>query len=135
MNLNTFNEMPPDLQEVMLSASRVQNLDLSALTIPTDARGRKVLADGGMETIMIPDEDLKQAADWCWERFVGMRGKVPHIDKMIDIYTEARKLYADYYGPKRLPSWGSLSLSPTTGDRPDVTRGDAPRMVRRRAQS
>src|SRR3546814_10769089 len=30
MNLNTFNEMPPDLQEVMLSASRVQNLDLSA---------------------------------------------------------------------------------------------------------
>ncbi|MFN4089520.1 MAG: TRAP transporter substrate-binding protein DctP [Alphaproteobacteria bacterium] len=103
MNLKTFNEMPPDLQEVMMSAARVQNLDISALTIPTDARGRQVLADGGMETIMIPDEDLKEAAEWCWERFVSMKGKVPHIDKMIEIYTEAKALHAAYYGPKRLP--------------------------------
>ncbi|MET4698260.1 TRAP-type mannitol/chloroaromatic compound transport system substrate-binding protein [Constrictibacter sp. MBR-5] len=104
MNLKTFNEMPPDLQEVMLSASRVQNLDISALTIPTDARGRKVLEEGGMETIMMSDEDLKQAADWCWERLLSKKGQVPHIDKMIDIYTEAKKLHKAYYGPKRLPT-------------------------------
>lgn len=104
MNLKTFNEMPPELQEVMLSASRVHNLDLSALTIPTDARGRKKLADGGMETIMMPDEELKKAADWCWNRFLSMKGKVPHIDKMIEIYTEARELHKNYFGPKRLPT-------------------------------
>jgi TRAP-type C4-dicarboxylate transport system substrate-binding protein len=104
MNLKTFNEMPPDLQEVMISASRVQNLDISALTIPTDARGRKTLADGGMETIMIPDEDLKQAAEWCWNRFVSLKGKVPHIEKMIEIYTQAKELHNAYYGPKRLPT-------------------------------
>jgi TRAP-type C4-dicarboxylate transport system substrate-binding protein len=103
MNLKTFNEMPKDLQEVMLSAARVHNLDLSALTIPTDARGRKRLADGGMETMIMPDDELTKAAEWCWNRFLSMRGKVPHIDKMIDIYTEARQLYKNYYGPKRLP--------------------------------
>lgn len=104
MNLKTFNEMPKDLQEVMLSASRVHNLDLSALTIPTDARGRKRLADGGMQTMMMPDEELKKAADWCWNRFLSMKGKVPHIDKMIEIYTEARELHKNYFGPKRLPA-------------------------------
>ena len=103
MNMKTFREMPPDLQEVMLSAARVHNLDLSAMTIPTDARGRKKLADGGMQTMVMPDDELIKAAEWCWNRFVSMRGKVPHIDKMIDIYTEARELYKNYYGPKRLP--------------------------------
>lgn len=103
MNLRTFNEMPEDLQEVMLSAARVHNLDIAALTIPTDARGRKALADGGMETMIMPQEELNKAAEWCWNRFVGMRGKIPHIDKVIDIYTEARQLYKDYYGPKQLP--------------------------------
>ena len=104
MNLKTFNEMPPDLQEVMLSAARVKNLDISALTIPTDVRGRKRLAEGGMETIMMPDDELKKAADWCWNQFISKRGKMPHIDKMIDIYTEAREMYKNYYGPKRLPA-------------------------------
>jgi TRAP-type mannitol/chloroaromatic compound transport system substrate-binding protein len=104
MNLETFNEMPEDLQEVMLSSARVHNLDISALTIPTDARGRKALTDGGMETLIMPDEELKKAAEWCWERFVGMRGKDPFIDRMIDIYTEARELYSSYYGPKKLPA-------------------------------
>jgi TRAP-type C4-dicarboxylate transport system substrate-binding protein len=104
MNLKTFEDMPADLQEVMLSASRVHNLDLSALTIPTDARGRKKLTDGGMETMMMPDAELTKAADWCWNRFLSLRGKVPHIDKMIDIYTEARALHKAYYGPKRLPA-------------------------------
>jgi TRAP-type mannitol/chloroaromatic compound transport system substrate-binding protein len=103
MNLKTFNAMPPDLQEVMLSASRVHNLDIAALTIPTDARGREVLAKGGMETIFIPDDELIKAGKWCWDRFLGLRGKVPYADRMIDIYTKARDLYKAYYGPKQLP--------------------------------
>ena len=103
MNLNTYNEMPAHLQEVMLTAARVFNLDITALTIPTDARGRKVLADGGMETIMMPEDELREAASWCWEQFVSKRGTMPHIDKMIDIYTEARALHSAYYGPKQLP--------------------------------
>mgnify|MGYP002379165629 CR=1 FL=1 len=68
------------------------------------ARGRKRLADGGMQTMVMPDDELNKAAEWCWNQFVSKRGKVPHIDKMIDIYTEARQLYKNYYGPKRLPA-------------------------------
>ncbi len=104
MNLETFNEMPEDLQEVLLSAARVHNLDISALTIQADANGRKELAEGGMETIIMPDEELKKAEAWCWERFVSKRGTDPYIDKVIDIYTEAKELYKNYYGPKRLPT-------------------------------
>lgn len=103
MNLKTFNEMPPDLQEVMISASRVMNAELAAMTITTDARGRKKLAEGGMQTLMMPDDELNKAAEWCWNRFVGFKGKDPYIDKVIAIYTQARQLHKDYYGPKRLP--------------------------------
>jgi TRAP-type C4-dicarboxylate transport system substrate-binding protein len=103
MNQRVFNSMPADLQEVMISASRVMNCDISALTIPTDVRGRKRLSDGGMQTIMMPDDELVKAADWCWNRFIGMKGRMPHIDKVIEIYTNARQVYKDYYGPKRLP--------------------------------
>jgi TRAP-type mannitol/chloroaromatic compound transport system substrate-binding protein len=103
MNQRVFNSMPADLQEVMISASRVMNCDISALTIPTDVRGRKRLADGGMQTIMMPDDELVKAADWCWNRFISMKGRMPHIDKVIEIYTNARQVYKDYYGPKRLP--------------------------------
>lgn len=103
MNLSTYNEMPPHLQEVLHTAARVYNLDITALTIATDVRGRKVLAEGGMETIMMPADELKEAADWCWEQFVAKKGTMPHIDKMIEIYTQARDLYANYYGPKQLP--------------------------------
>ena len=70
MNLKTFNEMPPDLQEVMITASRTMNIELAAMTIATDARGRKKLAEGGMETIMMPDAELNKAAEWCWNRFL-----------------------------------------------------------------
>lgn len=103
MNLNTYNQMPADLQEVLLSAARVYNLDITAMTIPTDVRGRKVLADGGMKTIMMPENELREAAEWCWNEFTSKRGSMPHIDKMIDIYTAAREMYKAYYGPKQLP--------------------------------
>ena len=103
MNLKTYNEMPKDLQEVLLSAARVYNLDITALTVPTDARGRKILADGGMETILIPDAELKEAAQWCWNQFLSKRGTMPHIDKLIDIYTKALEMHKAYYGPKQLP--------------------------------
>lgn len=103
MNLDTFNEMPEDLQEVLLSAARVHNLDVAALTIPTDANGRRELAEGGMQTMIMSDEQLREAADWCWNRFVGLRGNDPYIDRVIDIYTEAKKLHEEYYGPKQLP--------------------------------
>ena len=62
----------------MISASRVMNCDISAMTITTDVRGRKTLADGGMQTLMMPDDELVKAADWCWNRFIGMKGKMPH---------------------------------------------------------
>ena len=103
MNLKTFNEMPPDLQEVMITASRTMNTELAAMTLSTDARGRKKLAEGGMQTLMMPDAELKKAAEWCWNQFLAKKGKDPFIDKVIDIYTQARQLHKDYYGPKQLP--------------------------------
>lgn len=103
MNLKTFNEMPPDLQEVMMTAARTMNTELAALTITTDARGRKKLADGGMQTHLMPDAELTKAAEWCWNQFVSKKGKDKHIDKLIEVYTQARQLHKDYYGPKRLP--------------------------------
>lgn len=104
MNLKAFNEMPPDLQEVLITASRTMNTELAAMTISTDARGRKKLADGGMQTLMMPDDELIKASEWCWNQFVSKKGKDKFVDKVIDIYTQAKQLHKDYYGPKRLPT-------------------------------
>jgi len=103
MNLKTLNEMPADLQEVMHTAARTMNTELAAMTITTDAGGRKKLAEGGMETLMIPDDELRAAAEWSWNRFLSLKGKDPYIDRLIDIYSNARQLHKDYYGPKQLP--------------------------------
>jgi TRAP-type C4-dicarboxylate transport system substrate-binding protein len=103
MNLKTFNAMPKDLQEVMLSASRIHNLDLSARTILTDAKARKVLADKGMETIFMPADELKKAEEWCWKKFISVKGKDPYVDRLIEVYAKARALHKAYFGPKRLP--------------------------------
>lgn len=103
MNLETFNEMPADLQEIMLSSARVHNLDVSALTIQTDAEGRRELAASGMETIFMADDELLKAKEWCWNTFLEARGEDPYIDRLIDIYIEARALHEEYFGPKRLP--------------------------------
>ena len=104
MNLKTFNEMPPDLQEIMITASRTMNTELAALTITTDVAGRKKLSDGGMKTHLMPDQELVKAAEWCWNQFVSKKGKDKYIDKLIEVYTQARQLHKDYYGPKRLPT-------------------------------
>ncbi|MEM1313809.1 MAG: TRAP transporter substrate-binding protein DctP [Pseudomonadota bacterium] len=103
MNMDKWNEMPEDLQEVLLAAARVYNLDFTSLTVAADARGRKILEEGGMQTLMIPDEELREAADWCWEQFTAKSGSMPYIDRMIDIYAQAREMHAGYYGPKQLP--------------------------------
>jgi TRAP-type C4-dicarboxylate transport system substrate-binding protein len=103
MNLKTFNEMPPDLQEVMLSASRIHNLDLSARTVQTDAKARKGLKEKGMETIFIPSDELRKAEEWCWNKFLQAKGKDPYIDRLIEVYTKAREIHKAYYGPKQLP--------------------------------
>ncbi|KPK92410.1 MAG: hypothetical protein AMJ94_04990 [Deltaproteobacteria bacterium SM23_61] len=103
MNLKTFKSMPPDLQEIMLSASRIHNLDVTSRTIVQDAKARKTLADKGMETIILPDGELKKAEEWCWNRFLQVKGKDPYIDRLIKVYTEARAYHKAYFGPKRLP--------------------------------
>jgi len=103
MNMDKFNEMPEDLQEVLMSAARVYNLDIGGMTVATDARGRQALLDGGMETLMIPDEELREASEWCWNQFTAKAGSMPYIDRMIDIYAQAREMHAAYYGPKQLP--------------------------------
>ena len=52
---------------------------------------------------MIPDDELRAAAEWSWNRFLSLKGKDPYIDRLIDIYSNARQLHKDYYGPKQLP--------------------------------
>ena len=46
---------------------------------------------------------LKEAAEWCWNQFLSKKGTMPHIDKLIDIYTKALAMHKAYYGPKQLP--------------------------------
>ena len=103
MNMDKWNELPEDLQEVLLAASRVYNLDFTSMTVAADGRGRQILAEGGMETLLIPDEELREAAEWCWEQFTAKAGTMPYIDRMIEIYGQAREMHAAYYGAKQLP--------------------------------
>ncbi len=103
MNLETFNEMPADLQAIMKAAARLTNAQMSAYTLVQDVKGRQELKDGGIEFIRMPDDELIKAKEWCWATFQDLKGEDPNIDKLIDIYTEYIELKALYFGPKRLP--------------------------------
>jgi TRAP-type C4-dicarboxylate transport system substrate-binding protein len=103
MNLETFNGMPEDLQEIMLSASRIHNLDIAALTIKEDVKGREELKAGGLEFIRIPDDELIKAKEWTWQRFKEEAADDPYIARLYDISVEAMKIKEAYYGPKRHP--------------------------------
>ncbi|MEM9840232.1 MAG: TRAP transporter substrate-binding protein DctP [Pseudomonadota bacterium] len=103
MNMDKWNELGEDLQQILLTAARCYNLDITAMTMEADGNGRKILEDNGMETLIIPDEELREASDWCYEQFNAKAGSMPYIDRMIDIYGRAREMHARYYGPKQLP--------------------------------
>jgi len=103
MNMDTFNEMPPDLQEIMVAAARLTNAQMSAYTLVQDVKGRQDLKAVGIEFIRMPDDELLKAKEWCWTTFVEKRGEDPYIDRLIDIYTEYMELKEQYFTPKRLP--------------------------------
>lgn len=103
MNLETFNEMPPDLQEIMVAASRLTNAQMSAYTFVQDVKGRQDLKAGGIEFLRMPDDELIKAKEWTWAKFMESRGIDPYIDRVIDIYSEFMELKEIYFTPKRLP--------------------------------
>jgi len=103
MNLDTFNEMPADLQAIMVAAARLTNAQMVAYTIVQDVKGRQDLAAGGMEFIRMPDSELLEAKEWTWAKFQESRGIDPYIDRVVDIYTEYMELKELYFTPKRLP--------------------------------
>ena len=104
MNLKKYEKMPADLQEILVAAGKVHNLDFVSRFIQTDSKARKLLAEKGMETITIPEDELRKAEEWCWNRFLQEKGKDKYVDRLIEVYTKARKLHKAYFGPKRLPA-------------------------------
>ncbi len=104
MNLKKLGKMPPDLQEILQSAAKVHNLDFTARTIRQDGAARQILAEKGMETITIPDDELKKAEKWCWNRFLQEKGKDKYVDRLMEVFIKARKMHKAYFGPKRLPT-------------------------------
>ena len=104
MNLKKLNKMPPDLQEIMQSAAKVHKLDFTARTIRQDGAARQILAEKGMETLTMPEDELRKAEKWCWNRFLQEKGKDKYVDRLIEVFIKARKMHKAYFGPKRLPT-------------------------------
>lgn len=104
MNKKKFDSMPPDLQEILITAARVHNLDHASRIIIGDGEGRDLLREKGMKFIQIDDTELKMAEEWCWKKFLEEKGKDPMIDELIAIYDKARMMHKRYFGPKRLPA-------------------------------
>ena len=103
MNMDTFNEMPADLQEIMLSAARIHNLDIAALSILEDLKGRQELKAGGMEFLRMPDSELLKAKAFCMETFQASAEIDEYCARWVDIMNEAMEIYDGYFTPKRLP--------------------------------
>jgi TRAP-type mannitol/chloroaromatic compound transport system substrate-binding protein len=103
MTLETFNEMPADLQEIMVAAARLTNEQMSAYTVVQDVQGWRDLEAQGIEFMRMPDDELLKAKVWCWQKFLDSRGEDPYIDRLIDIYVEYMEIKEDYFGWKRLP--------------------------------
>jgi len=103
MNLEKFNEMPADLQEIMLAASRVFALDFASLLPIEDVKGRQDLAAGGMEFMRMEDSELLEAKAFCMEKFQESAEIDDYCARWVDVMNEAMELHEAYFGPKRLP--------------------------------
>ena len=103
MNLETFNEMPADLQEIMVAATRLTNAQMSAYTLVQDVIGRQELKDGGIEFIRTPDDELLKAKEWCWQAFQESAEIDAYCARYVEIMNEYIELKGLYFTPKRLP--------------------------------
>jgi TRAP-type mannitol/chloroaromatic compound transport system substrate-binding protein len=103
INLETFNEMPADLQEIMVAAARLTNEQMAAYTVVQDAAAWGELEAQGIEFMRMPDDELLKAKEWTWTRFQAARGQDSYIDRVIDIYSEYMEIKEVYFGHKRLP--------------------------------
>jgi len=103
MNLEKFNEMPADLQEIMLISSRIFALDFASLLPIEDVKGRQDLKDAGMEFMRMPDSELLEAKAYCMEKFQESAEIDDYCARWVDVMNEAMELHEAYFGPKRFP--------------------------------
>jgi len=103
MNLEKFNEMPADLQEIMLQSSRIFGLNFASLLPIEDVKGRQDLKDGGMEFLRIEDSELLRAKEYCMAKFQESASIDAYCARWVDIMNEAMELHEAYFGPKKLP--------------------------------
>ena len=97
MNLETFNEMPSDLQEVMIQAARLFSLQKSGTVITDDVDGLAEMKANGMEFIKLPEEDLRAADEFLWVEFQ----KLAEIDelhaRLVEIIKETKRQKEIYF--------------------------------------
>jgi len=103
MNLETFNEMPADLQEIMLAAARFDTLDFASRLIFEDVEGRQELKAGGIEFIRMPDDELLKAKAYCFDKFQESAEIDDYCARWVDVMNEAMEVYDAYFVPKQLP--------------------------------
>jgi len=103
MNLETFNEMPSDLQEVMIQAARLFTLQKSGLVIIDDIKGLEEMKANGMEFLRIEDDELIRANDWLWAEFQKKASIDEYHARFVEIMKETRRQKEIYFARQKYP--------------------------------
>jgi len=104
VSMDSWNELPNDLKAILEASSRIQSSDWAALSIPVDAAARTLLKDAGMTFCVLPDDEIIQAKDRCYELFEETKDIDAYSARYYDIVMKALEIKAAFYGPRQIPT-------------------------------
>ncbi|MBN1856909.1 MAG: TRAP transporter substrate-binding protein DctP [Dehalococcoidia bacterium] len=104
VSMDSWNSLPNDLKAILEASSRIHSSDWAALSMPVDAAARTLLKDAGMTFCVLPDDEIIQAKDRCYELFEETKEIDSYSARYYDIVMEALKIKAEFYGPRQIPT-------------------------------
>ena len=102
--LDSWNALPDDLKAILEASSRIHSSDWAALSIPVDAAARTLLKDAGMTFCVLPDDEVIQAKERCYELFEETKNIDAYCARYYDIVMQALEIKEAFYGPRQIPS-------------------------------
>lgn len=94
MNMRAFEQLPPDLQEIMHLATRVFAFERASTSTYASAEAVKLMKEAGVKFNALPQEDLDSARKISEEALQRMAGQDDDTQRVLKIIFDTRDMFA-----------------------------------------
>ena len=104
VSMDSWNTLPDDLKAILEASSRLHSSEWASLSVKADGTARGLLKDAGMTFCVLPDDEVIQAKNRCFEIFQASASKDANCAAYVDIVNRALEIKSAYYGPRAIPN-------------------------------